>query len=38
MKSSLPWDGWVHAVKKMNGIDLSNLELNIDELVINQNV
>jgi len=38
MKSSLPWDGWVHAVKKMNGIDLSNLELNTDELVINQNV
>lgn len=38
IKSSLPWDGWVHAVKAMNGVDLSNLELNIDELVVNQNV
>jgi hypothetical protein len=38
MKSSLPWDGWVHAVKKMNGVDLSNLQLNTDELMVNQNV
>jgi hypothetical protein len=27
MKSSLPWEGWVHAVKAMNGIDLSNLQI-----------
>ena len=38
MKSSLPWDGWVHAVKKMNGVDLSNLQLNTNELMVNQNV
>lgn len=38
IKSSLPWDGWVHAVKAMNGVDLSNLELNMEELVVNQNV
>lgn len=38
IKSSLPWDGWVHAVKAMNGVDLSNLELDIEELVVNQNV
>jgi hypothetical protein len=37
IKSSLPWDGWVHAVKAMNGVDLSNLELDIEELVVNQN-
>lgn len=38
VKSSLPWDGWVHAVKAMNAVDLSNLELNIEELVVNQNI
>ena len=38
MNSSLPWDGWAHAVKKMNGVDLSNLIVNIDELVVLQNV
>ncbi len=27
MKSSLPWEGWVHAVKAMNKIDLSNIQI-----------
>jgi hypothetical protein len=37
-KGTLPWDNWVHSVKKMSGVDLSNLIVNIDELVVVQNV
>ena len=29
---------WRYAVKKMNGVDLSNLQLNTNELMVNQNV
>ena len=38
MKSSLPWEGWVHAVKAMNGIDLTNLQISskMNELIVKE--
>ena len=36
LKNALPWDEWVHLVS-LKGIDLTKIQMNLDEIIVEQN-